>query len=48
MSKTESAREVGGGAEPGAERRSNWEAVIGIECHVELKTVSKMFCGCPN
>jgi aspartyl-tRNA(Asn)/glutamyl-tRNA(Gln) amidotransferase subunit B len=25
-----------------------WEAVIGIECHVELKTVSKMFCGCPN
>jgi aspartyl-tRNA(Asn)/glutamyl-tRNA(Gln) amidotransferase subunit B len=30
------------------ERRSNWEAVIGIECHVELKTASKMFCGCPN
>jgi aspartyl-tRNA(Asn)/glutamyl-tRNA(Gln) amidotransferase subunit B len=25
-----------------------YEAVIGIECHVELKTVSKMFCGCPN
>ena len=25
-----------------------WEAVIGIECHVELKTASKMFCGCPN
>jgi aspartyl-tRNA(Asn)/glutamyl-tRNA(Gln) amidotransferase subunit B len=25
-----------------------WEAVIGIECHVELKTESKMFCGCPN
>jgi aspartyl-tRNA(Asn)/glutamyl-tRNA(Gln) amidotransferase subunit B len=25
-----------------------WEAVIGIECHVELKTHSKMFCGCPN
>jgi aspartyl-tRNA(Asn)/glutamyl-tRNA(Gln) amidotransferase subunit B len=37
-----------GGAEPGAERRSNWEAVIGIECHVELKTASKMFCGCAN
>ena len=34
--------------EPRAERRSNWEAVIGIECHVELKTASKMFCGCPN
>ncbi len=25
-----------------------YEAVIGIECHVELKTVSKMFCGCQN
>jgi aspartyl-tRNA(Asn)/glutamyl-tRNA(Gln) amidotransferase subunit B len=25
-----------------------YEAVIGIECHVELKTVTKMFCGCPN
>jgi len=25
-----------------------WEAVIGIECHVELKTNSKMFCGCAN
>jgi aspartyl-tRNA(Asn)/glutamyl-tRNA(Gln) amidotransferase subunit B len=22
--------------------------VIGIECHVELKTATKMFCGCPN
>ncbi len=27
---------------------SAYEPVIGIECHVELKTVSKMFCGCPN
>jgi aspartyl-tRNA(Asn)/glutamyl-tRNA(Gln) amidotransferase subunit B len=27
---------------------SDWEAVIGMECHVELKTNSKMFCGCPN
>jgi aspartyl-tRNA(Asn)/glutamyl-tRNA(Gln) amidotransferase subunit B len=26
----------------------NWEAVIGIECHVELKTETKMFCGCRN
>jgi aspartyl-tRNA(Asn)/glutamyl-tRNA(Gln) amidotransferase subunit B len=25
-----------------------YEAVIGIECHVELTTVTKMFCGCPN
>ncbi|HTW82587.1 MAG TPA: Asp-tRNA(Asn)/Glu-tRNA(Gln) amidotransferase subunit GatB [Candidatus Sulfotelmatobacter sp.] len=55
MSTIDSARANGGphaegvgGAEPGAERLSNWEAVIGIECHVELKTESKMFCGCPN
>lgn len=26
---------------------SGWEAVIGIETHVELQTESKMFCGCP-
>jgi aspartyl-tRNA(Asn)/glutamyl-tRNA(Gln) amidotransferase subunit B len=25
-----------------------YEPVIGIECHVELKTRTKMFCGCPN
>jgi aspartyl-tRNA(Asn)/glutamyl-tRNA(Gln) amidotransferase subunit B len=28
--------------------RAKYEAVIGIECHVELKTASKMFCGCAN
>jgi len=27
---------------------AKYEAVIGIECHVELKTASKMFCACPN
>ena len=26
---------------------TEWEAVIGIETHVELQTASKMFCGCP-
>jgi len=25
-----------------------WEPVIGLECHVQLKTRTKMFCGCPN
>ena len=29
------------------EPRREWEAVIGIETHVELQTASKMFCGCP-
>ena len=27
---------------------TQYEAVIGIECHVELKTQTKMFCGCLN
>jgi aspartyl-tRNA(Asn)/glutamyl-tRNA(Gln) amidotransferase subunit B len=26
----------------------NYEAVIGLETHVQLKTRSKMWCGCPN
>ena len=28
--------------------RTKYEAVIGIECHVELKTKTKMFCACAN
>ena len=27
--------------------KQGWEAVIGVETHVELSTDSKMFCGCP-
>jgi aspartyl-tRNA(Asn)/glutamyl-tRNA(Gln) amidotransferase subunit B len=26
----------------------NWQAVVGLEIHVQLKTRTKMFCRCPN
>jgi aspartyl-tRNA(Asn)/glutamyl-tRNA(Gln) amidotransferase subunit B len=26
--------------------RGGWEAVIGLEVHVQLKTATKLFCGC--
>jgi aspartyl-tRNA(Asn)/glutamyl-tRNA(Gln) amidotransferase subunit B len=27
---------------------TDWETVIGLECHVELSTATKMFCACAN
>ncbi|GFR44396.1 hypothetical protein Agub_g5619, partial [Astrephomene gubernaculifera] len=33
---------------PAASPLSDYEAVIGIECHVQLATASKAFCGCPS
>src|SRR5437764_5522654 len=32
----------------GVRTEQEHEAVIGLECHVELSTATKMFCGCPN
>jgi aspartyl-tRNA(Asn)/glutamyl-tRNA(Gln) amidotransferase subunit B len=32
----------------GIQKNFDYELVVGMEIHVELKTVSKMFCGCRN
>ena len=28
--------------------KPGWEVVVGLEVHCELKTATKLFCGCPN
>lgn len=36
------------GAARDAGRGADWEMVIGLEVHCELRTATKLFCGCPN
>jgi aspartyl-tRNA(Asn)/glutamyl-tRNA(Gln) amidotransferase subunit B len=33
---------------PSAPGRAAWEMVVGLEVHTELRTATKLFCGCPN
>jgi len=40
------AAPTGGGSLSGAGKQADWETVIGVEVHVQLRTATKMFCGC--
>ncbi len=37
-----------GAAGPGDGAGAGWEMVVGLEVHTELRTRTKLFCGCPN